>query len=153
MARKNVGETTREILVPFLEKNAFELVDIEFVKEGKDRFLRVYIDKPAGIGIDDCQLVSEYLSDQLDKADPIGENYYLEVSSPGIERVLKYDHEFDKYKGETVEIRLFQSINGKKLLKGELMGLVDKELQITVDGELLSIPRDKIAKVKKVFEF
>ncbi len=153
MARKKVSELTKEILLPFIEQNDYELVGIEFVKEGKERYLRVYIDKPSGIDMSDCRIVSEYLSSHLDKTDPIEENYFLEVSSPGVERVLKNDYEFNKYSGEIVEIKLFQPINGKKLLKGELLGLVNNELEVNVEGTKLSIPKDKIAKVKKVFEF
>jgi ribosome maturation factor RimP len=153
MARKKVSELTKEILLPFIEQNDYELVGIEFVKEGKERYLRVYIDKPSGIDMSDCRIVSEYLSSQLDKTDPIEENYFLEVSSPGVERVLKNDYEFNKYSGEIVEIKLFQPINGKKLLKGELLGLINNELEVNVEGTKLSIPKDKIAKVKKVFEF
>lgn len=153
MKRRKVSDITREILVPFLDKNEFELIDVEFVKEGKDRFLRVTVDKEKGVGLNDCQMVSEYLSKRLDKMDPIEENYYLEVSSPGIERVLKKDHEFEKYKGETVEVKLYQALGGKKVLKGKLLGLVDNELRLALEEGDVSIPRDKIAKVKKVFEF
>jgi len=153
MAKKKVSELTREILLPFIEKNDYELVGIEFVKEGKERYLRVYIDKPSGIGITDCQKVSEYLSNRLDKMDPIEENYFLEVSSPGVERVLKTDSEFKKYSGEIIEVKLFQPIGGKKILKGKLLGTVDNQLEIDVEGTKTSIPRDKIAKVKKIFEF
>ncbi len=153
MAKKKVSELTEEILLPFIKQNDYELVGIEFIKEGKERYLRVYIDKPSGIDTSDCQIVSEYLSSQLDKTDPIEENYFLEVSSPGVERVLKSDYEFNKYSGEIVEIKLFHPINGKKLLKGELLGLANNELEVNVEGTKLSIPKDKIAKVKKVFEF
>jgi len=153
MARKKVSELTREILLPFMKQNDYELIGVEFVKEGKERYLRVYIDKPSGIDMSDCQIVSEYLSGRLDKADPIEENYFLEVSSPGVERVLKNDYEFNKYAGDMVEIKLFQPINGKKLLKGELLGFANNELEVNVEGTKLSIPKDKVAKVNKVFEF
>ncbi len=153
MAKKKVSELTREVLLPFIEKNDYELVGVEFVKEGKERYLRVYIDKPSGISMTDCQNVSEYLSGRLDKMDPIEENYFLEVSSPGVERVLKTDFEFNKYSGETVEIKLFHPIGGKKILKGQLLGIEDNQLDVIVDETKISIPKDKIAKVKKIFEF
>ena len=90
------------------------LVDVEFLKEGANWYLRVYIDKPGGIAIDDCQAVSEQLSDKLDEVDPIKQSYILEVSSPGLERPLKKDSDFERFKGEQVEVKLFQPIERKK---------------------------------------
>src|SRR5690625_7346695 len=89
MSRKNIHTVVEQLLEPYLEKKSFELVDIEVVREGKNRFLRIYVDKPGGIDIDDCGQVSEYLSQRLDEEDPIQEAYFLEVSSAGAERPLK----------------------------------------------------------------
>ena len=129
--------------------------DIEFVKEGPHRYLRVYIDKEGGVSLDDCQAVSTFLNQKLDEIDPIEENYYLEVSSPGIERTLKKDSDFIKFKGKKIQIKLYQTINGQKIITGTLVDYIDK--QIIVDSELVEnnivIPRDKAASVKLIAEF
>ena len=153
MAKKKIEEVVTEIALPITEKNKFELVDVEFVKEGGNWYLRVYIDKPGGIAIDDCQLVSEEISEKLDKIDPIEQSYYLEVSSPGLERPLKKDRDFEKFKGELVEVKLFSPMDGKKVLEGELIGLVDNKIAINSNGTALSFERDKVAGVRRVLKF
>ncbi|HEX9061972.1 MAG TPA: ribosome maturation factor RimP [Clostridia bacterium] len=132
----------------------FFLVDVEFIKEGANWYLRIYIDKPNGITIDDCQIVSEELGEKLDKVDPIEQSYFLEVSSPGLERPLKKERDFEKYKGETVEVKLFEAIDGKKIFEGELLGLIDNNISIKpLKGEALSFERDKVALVRRVIKF
>ncbi|QXM06108.1 ribosome maturation factor RimP [Crassaminicella indica] len=149
MAKKRVTDIVEELVVAFVEENELELVDVEFVKEGQNWFLRVYIDKPGGVTIDDCQYVSEYISEKLDELDPIEQNYYLEVSSPGLDRPLKKDKDFEKYKGRMVEVNLYQALDGKKRIEGVLAGLKDGfiVLEMDKDGEL-KIPREKVSKVK-----
>lgn len=155
MGKGTVAQIVSEKVTPFLEENNYELVDIEFVKEGPHRYLRVYIDKEGGVSLDDCQAVSTFLNQKLDEMDPIEENYYLEVSSPGVERTLKKDSDFIKYKGEKIQIKLYQTINGQKIIVGTLVDYIDK--QIIVDSELIEdnivIPRDKAASVKLIAEF
>src|SRR5690554_4767223 len=102
MGKNKIETMTEELINPILQNEAFELVDIEFKKEGPHRYLRVYIDKPEGITLDDCQKISEQLSKELDKADPIEENYFLEISSPGLDRPLKKVSDFNRFKGENV---------------------------------------------------
>lgn len=154
MGKSKIEKITEELISPILEKENFELVDIEFKKEGPHRFLRVYIDKPEGITLDDCQKVSEELSEKLDEVDPIEDNYFLEVSSPGLDRPLKKDSDFEKFKGENVEVRLFEPINNKKIIEGELIGLQNNivKLNITNVG-LVEIPREKIAMTKLAIKF
>ena len=154
MAKKKIEEIVTEIALPVAEKNSFELVDVEFVKEASNWYLRVYIDKPGGIIIEDCQIVSEEISEKLDKIDPIEQSYYLEVSSPGLERPLKKDRDFEKFKGELVEVKLFQPLDGKKVFEGELMGLIENK--ITIKQEIttqLEFERDKVASVRRVLKF
>ena len=103
--RETYEQKTEALLAPLLEEHRFELVDVEFVKEAGTWFLRAYIDKPGGITIDDCELVSRALSDLLDEKDFIEETYILEVSSPGLGRPLKKDRDFERSLGESVEVR------------------------------------------------
>jgi len=129
-------------------------VDVEYVKEGPNWYLRIYIDKPGGITIDDCKIVSEEVSDLLDKEDPIPQRYFLEVSSPGLERPLKKDSDFEKFKGELVEVRLFKAINGKKIYIGELIGLIDNKIVITLDsGETIEFEKEKVSLVRRSIIF
>ncbi|MCT4606764.1 MAG: ribosome maturation factor RimP [Marinisporobacter sp.] len=149
MAKKRVTEVVEELVLPFIQDTELELVDVEFVKEGQNWFLRVYIDKLDGVTLDDCQHVSEYISEKLDEVDPIEQNYYLEVSSPGLDRPLKKDKDFERYKGRGVEVHLYQSLNGKKRIEGELVGLENEFIVLKMDSdEELKIPREKVSKVK-----
>lgn len=155
MSRGTVSKIVAELVTPFLTKMGFELVDLEFTKEGPHRYLRVFIDKPGGITLDDCQEVSQFLNKELDRVDPIEENYYLEVSSPGIERPLKKAEDFDRFKGSMVQAKLYQTINGQKIITGELIGLEDDCIKIRseLSGEILSVPKDKAAQVRLVADF
>jgi ribosome maturation factor RimP len=154
MAKRKIEDVVTEIALPVTEKNSFELVDVEFIKEGSNWYLRVYIDKPGGIVIEDCQTISEQLSEKLDVIDPIEQSYYLEVSSPGLERPLKKDKDFIKFKGELVEVKLFHPIDGKKVFEGELVGLIDNKIAIKVEKDLnIMFERDKVSSVKRVLKF
>lgn len=116
--REQYEERTEQLVMPIVDENNFELVDIEYVKEAGNWFLRVYIDKQGGITIDDCELVSRALSEQLDKDDFIEDSYILEVSSPGLGRPLKKEKDFERSIGKEVEVRLFrQLINKRNILE------------------------------------
>jgi ribosome maturation factor RimP len=153
IVKKNIQQAISDLVAPIADELSYELVDVEFVKEGANWYLRVYIDKPGGITIDDCQAVSERLSDLLDKEDPIEQSYFLEVSSPGLDRPLKTERDFVKYKGEEVEVKLFQPIDGNKIFEGELIGLVDGRVVILQDGKELSFEKEKTAIVRRVIKF
>jgi ribosome maturation factor RimP len=154
MARKKTEEIVTEFALPIAQNHSFELVDVEFIKEGANWYLRVYIDKPGGITIDDCQIVSEALSDKLDETDPIEQSYFLEVSSPGLERPLKKDSDFIKFKGELVEVKLFQPIDGKKVFEGELVGLIDGKIVIKInEKDSIEFEREKVSVVRRVIKF
>ena len=116
-----VIETVSQLVTPIVDEMGLELVDIEYVKEGKDWFLRVFIDKHAGIDIEECGLVSEKLSEKLDELDPITHNYFLEVSSPGAERPLKKKQDFEKAIGKNVYIKTYEPLNGEKKFEGILV--------------------------------
>ncbi|MDF2653637.1 MAG: ribosome maturation factor RimP [Bacillota bacterium] len=153
MAKYKIKELITEELSEFLDTNGYELYNVEFVKEGKDWFLRVYIDRAEdsdeGIGTDDCEKVSRYLSEKLDSLDPIEQNYYLEVSSPGMDRALLKDSDYVRYAGRYVDITLYQGLNGKKTFFGKLEGLHDGNLIILDEKEArIEIPMEKVAKTK-----
>ena len=145
MCVANVVETTTwQMAEKLLEGTGVELVDVEYVKE-KDWYLRVFIDKPEGIGIEDCQSLSEKLEAQLDERDVVPEAYILEVSSPGLDRVLKKPSDFDREKGKTVDVSLYEPIDGEKTVVGKL-GAFD-ETGLLLEGRA-PIPKEKIAQVR-----
>ncbi len=151
----NKVETIAEKLAsPIIEKEQFELVDIEYKKEGSNWYLRLYIDKPGGITLDDCQKVSEQLSDELDRVDPIKENYFLEVSSPGLDRPLKKEKDFIRFKGELVEVKLYEALNGNKIIEGELIGLENNIIKLNVANiGLVELPKEKVALTRLAIKF
>ena len=143
-------ETQVEALVTKLFAGTdYELVDVEYVKE-RDWYLRIFADKTGGIDLDDCQTISEQLSAKLDEANIIGNAYILEVSSPGIDRILKKDRDFIREAGKVVDVTLYAPLNGKKLFVGELEGR-DAEFLRLKDTEPL--PRDKVALVRLHIDF
>ncbi|MBR1646656.1 MAG: ribosome maturation factor RimP [Selenomonadaceae bacterium] len=127
----------------------FELVDVEYVKE-RDWYLRVFVDKAGGIDLDDCQTLSEQLGEKLDASDIINGAYILEVSSPGIDRILKKDKDFIREAGKIVDVTLYAPLDGKKIFVGELVGRDEKFLRLK-DTEPL--PREKVALVRLHIEF
>lgn len=153
MSRKKVEDIVQEFTIPILDELGYELVDIEYIKGGNNWYLRVYIDKPEGITIDDCQRASEVISDKLDEVDPIPHNYFLEVSSPGIDRPLKKDKDFEKYKGHKVDVKLYKPIKGIKNFTGELVGLEDGNILIKIDDNIVSFKKDEVAVVKLAIDF
>ena len=154
MIKKRIEDVVTELVMPIVDTLSFDLVDVEFLKEGANWYLRVYIDKPGGIAIDDCQAVSEKLSDRLDEVDPVKQSYILEVSSPGLERPLKKDSDFERFKGEDIEVKLFQPLNGKKIFEGKLLGLIEDKISIKQSsGEELMFERADTATVRRVLKF
>jgi len=154
MGNKKIEDIVTKMALPIIERMLFELVDVEFTKEGKNWYLRIYIDKPGGITIDDCQAVSEQLSDELDRIDPIKHSYIFEVSSPGLERPLKKDRDFERYKGEMIELKLFHPIDGKKVFEGELVGLIDNNVVVKLEnGVIMHFNRSEIALAKRTIKF
>lgn len=153
---------TEQLITPLVEKNSFELVDVEYVKEGANWYLRAYIDKEGGITVDDCEIVSRELSDLLDKEDFIPDAYILEVSSPGLGRQLKKEKDLKRSLGEEVEVKLYKGIEllnekGKKVKVKEIFGYLqeyDKET-ITLDlgEEKLEIARKDIAIIRLAIHF
>lgn len=153
MKKRRVVDIVRDIVEPHCKNEGLELVDVEFVKEGPFRYLRVIIDKEEGVSLDDCSLVSKFLNVKLDEIDPIEENYFLEVTSPGIERELKRPEDFKKFAGKTVQLKLFTPVDGQKVFKGTLIGLEDQTVKIGVEDKTIDVPKEKISSIKLVVNF
>jgi ribosome maturation factor RimP len=153
-SQKNIVTTVEELLKPVIEGLGYELWDVEFCREGARFYLRITIDSENGIGIDDCETVHRAIDPVLDEADPIEPSYYLEVSSPGIERTLRTKTHFAKTVGEQIACRLFVAINGTKSVTGVLSEASDDGVVLTLPDETqLSLTYKQIAKANVVFEF
>ncbi|SFM31622.1 ribosome maturation factor RimP [Gracilibacillus orientalis] len=156
MASKIVQQT-EELVQPILDELSLELVDIVYEKEGPNWFLRVYIDKDDGVDIEECGQVSERLSTKLDEADPITEAYFLEVSSPGVERPLKKETDFEKHIGKHVYVKLYEPISGEKEFTGDLVDFKDGNATIRYKEKTkqkeVEIPFAKIAKARLAVTF
>lgn len=155
----SVVEIVTDLVEPILASHHFELVDVEFVKEGKSWYLRVFIDKPGGITIDECVLISDELGEQLDNCDPdpIPQAYYLEVSSPGAERPLKKEADYMRAVDKYVNVSLYQQLNGHKVYEGYLRKVTADELTLeymdkTRQKEVI-IPRKQVAKARLAIKF
>ncbi len=159
MAKKKITQLAEEVLDGFLAENGYELYNTEFVKEGRDWFLRVYIDKVCGeeeqyISTDDCEKISRFLSEKLDELDPIQQNYYLEVSSPGMDRELFTEAHYTRFAGKQVEIRLYQPVDGVKQIEGILEGIAGGNVIVTDESEKKwELPLEQIAKTKLAVVF
>ena len=131
----------------------YELYDVQYVKEGKDYFLRIFIDKPKGISLEDCEKVNNEITDLLDTADYIKQQYFLEVSSPGIERILRKEKHLNDNIGETIEIKLIKPINKKKEIIGVLKQFDEHTIVDITNDEQIEISRRDISQIKKVYEW
>ena len=150
---KSVVEAVTEGIAPVAEQLGYVLWDVEYVKEGARRILRVTIDNDEGITIEDCERMHRAIDPVLDEIDPIDVAYDLEVSSPGIERDLRTDFHIDACVGERVELRFFAPFEGKKSMEGILLGRRDNLLLLEIGGEQKELPRSAISKIRTVFEF
>ncbi|MFD3260964.1 ribosome maturation factor RimP [Paenibacillus lentus] len=153
MSTPKIKATVEEMVLPFLQENGFELVDVEYVKEGSNWFLRVFVDKDGGIDIDDCGRISEYLSEKLDANDPIPSAYFLEVSSPGAERPLKKAEDVIKAVGKDVFVTTYEPVDGLKEFEGRLLSFDNDELVITVGKKDYAIPYNKVASARLAIIF
>ena len=149
--KKNITAICEEIAEPVAERLGYVIWDTEYVREGGRYILRYTIDKDGGVDINDCERFHREIDPLLDEADPIEESYTLEVSSPGIERELKYEWHYECCIGDTVEARLYKPYNGTKSFVGKLLPL-DDNVNIEVGGEKISIPKKDVAKVNIYFD-
>lgn len=142
-----------ELLEKSINHLGYELYDVEYTKEGKDYYLRIFIDSEKGIDLEDCEKVSNSINNLLDEADYIKEQYFLEVSSPGIERILRKDKHFKDNIGNTVELKLFKKIENKKLLIGILEDFNNEYLILNINNTTLKVGRKDISLVKTVYNW
>lgn len=150
---RGVAPFVRELVTSVAEEQNIILWDVEFVREGAEMILRLTIDKEGGVGIDDCERFHRAIDPMLDEADPIESAYRLEVSSPGIERTLARPEHFAAMKGSEVEVKLYAPIDGVKLFRGILGEFDGVNITFTVGDEDIAIEREKIAKVRTVYDF
>ncbi len=152
-----IYESVEKLVLPILEEENLELVDIEFEKEGKNWFLRVFIDSDTGVDLDDCTKVSEQLSEMLDKKDPIEQAYYLEVSSPGAERPLKKKKDVEKAVGNNIYVTTYAPVDGEKVFEGTLVSFEDEVLKVEVKVKTrlvtYEIPYSQVAKARLAVAF
>lgn len=159
MAKKRITDLVEEMTGSFLAENGLELYNCEFAKEGKDWFLRVYIDKADGkvdsyVSTDDCELVSRFVSQKMDEEDPIAQNYYLEVSSPGMDRILYKEKDFVKFTGQQVDVSLYKGIDGQKMFSGILVGAIDGNVVIKDEqNNELKFPAEQVANTRLAVVF
>ena len=151
--REEYEQRTEQLVLPIIQSNKFELVDVEYVKEGGTWYLRTYIDKPGGITVDDCEIVNRALGDLLDREDFIEDSYILEVSSPGLGRPLKKEKDFVRSQGKEVEIRTYRMVERQKEFRGILKAWDKETVTIeTEEGEQV-FSRDNIALIRLAFDF
>ena len=154
MSRKEEYEQKAEALLsPIVESNGFELVDVEYVKEAGNWYLRGYIDKPGGITVNDCETVSRAFSDRLDEDDFIEDSYIMEISSPGLDRPLKKEKDFARSIGKLVEIRTYRPIEKQKEFCGELTAYDNNSVTIDEEGTPRTFDKKDIALVRLAIEF
>lgn len=152
--RELYEQRTEELLLPILEELGFELVDVEYVKEGGTMYLRAYIDKEGGITVDDCETVSRRMNDLLDIEDYIEESYIFEVSSPGLGRPLKKEKDYIRSMGKELEIRTYRAVNREKEFYGILKAYdADTVTIVTEDGEELTFAKADIALIRLALDF
>lgn len=149
----NIEEKVEMLLRSRINELGYELYDVEYAKEGKNYFLRIFIDKQDGIDLNDCEKVNDGIMDLLDDADYIKEQYFLEVSSPGIERNLRKDKHLDGAMGEEIEVNLFKPFDKKKCLQGVLTGYDENTITMMYENEEISINRKDISHMKTIFDW
>jgi len=154
MAYSKLEKLIIELAKPVAEENSCYIYDVEFVKEGTAKYLRIYADKEDGrISIDECERINRAMGEVLDKEDPIKENYILEVSSPGIERKLRTPEHFEKYLGKTIDVGLYKAIDGSKSICGVLSAYNDGNITLLVGETKKTLPLDETTFVKLHFDF
>ena len=151
--KKNIAGTVRDLVSPVADSLGYMLWDVEYVKEGADMLLRITIDKPEGVDIEDCEKMARAVDPIIDEADPIEVSYKMEVSSPGIERSLTRPEHFTACMGEKIEVKLYAPIDGKKQIVGILTAADEKTVTVTVDEDTVVLEKSAVAKVSTVFDW
>jgi len=153
MGKSSISQTIEELITPVLKSENLELVDVEYKKEGKTWFLRLFIDKEGGITVGDCQKVSRQLEDLIEVEDVVPNHYTLEVSSPGLDRPLKKESDFVRFVGRLVAVSTFSPVNDRKKFTGTIDKFENQVLFLDTEGQKVAILYQNIAKAKLEFEF
>ena len=148
-----VTDMVTEFAQPVVESFGCSLWDVEYVREGSERFLRLYIDKDGGIDIEDCEKIHRAMDPILDEKDPIAESYHFEVCSAGLERPLKRPGDFEKFMGAQVSVKLYQAVNGQKSYVGDLTAYNNGDITLAVAGKTVELKKSQVAQVKLHVDF
>lgn len=152
--RETYEKKTEELITPLIDAEGFELVDVEYVKEGADWYLRVYIDKDGGITVNDCEKISRAFNEILDREDYIDDAYIFEVSSPGLLRPLKKDKDYQRNLGKILEVKLFAPLNGVKEFEAELKSYDKESATLVMDDDTeVTVKRSEISLIRPAIEF
>lgn len=152
--RETYEKKTEELITPLIDAEGFELVDVEYVKEGADWYLRVYIDKDGGITVNDCEKISRVFNEILDREDYIDDAYIFEVSSPGLLRPLKKDKDYQRNLGKLLEVKLFAPLNGVKEFEAELKSYDKESATLVMDDDTeVTVKRSEISLIRPAIEF
>ena len=150
----SIEEKVTNLVEPIIEKIGYELYDVEYAKEGKNYFLRIFIDSEKGIDLNDCEKVNDAITDILDTENYIKDQYFLEISSPGIERILRKDKHLEKNIGTDINVKLFKKDeNGKKEYLGKLKEYNQNEIVIEQEEKEIKIERKNISQIKTVYNW
>jgi len=143
---KKIVNSVIKLSEKYLNENSLELVKVTFTKEGPHRYLRILLDKEDGVNLEDCQSYSRYLNKNLDD-NIIKDKYFLEVSSPGIERELYDEKDYERFTGSEVDVKLYQTIDGRKIVTGILKGFDESVFKVEVSDELIELQKSKVSKI------
>ena len=148
-----ITDRVQQLVLPIVQAHGCRLWDVEYVREGDQRFLRLYIDKEGGVDIADCEAISRAADPILDEADPIPESYHFEVCSAGIERALKRPSDFEEFMGSLIMVKLYRPKNGMKEIPGVLRGYEEGRVTVEMNGELITLEKSEVALVRLRVEF
>ena len=148
-----ITDQVRAFSLPIVEANGCKLWDVEYVREGAERFLRLYIDKDGGVGIEDCEVIARAIDPILDEKDPIAESYHFEVCSAGLERPLKRPGDFEQFMGSPILVKLYRPRNGLKEIPGILRGYEDGQVTVEAGKETITFQKSEVALVRLRVEF
>lgn len=150
---KNIEQKISELIETKINNLGYELYDVEYNKKGKEYYLTIYIDSENGISLDDCEKVTNEINDVLDESDYIKEQYFLEVSSPGLERILKKDKHLKDNLNKNIEVNLYTKIENKKQFEGILVDYTENNITIEIDNKKINIDRSNIAQIRLTYDW
>lgn len=148
-----IEERVEELVTKPIDELGYKVYDVMYVKEGKDNYLRIFIDKESGISLDDCEKVNNAITDMLDEADIIKDQYFLEISSPGVERHIRKDKQLEEHIGKDINVRLFKPIDKQKELTGTLQKFDDEQVVLLINEEEITINRENISSMKRAYKW